>query len=118
MARHACAQAKQALAHSWQCGAACSPQAAAHASQTKAQSWQICRAKRLSLAIKVAASRQMAAQSRSSWMHSRIISRCASRKQEVAQWSQAEAHSLQALMQFAKGSVFMSPHRANAIPGG
>jgi hypothetical protein len=65
----------------------------------RAQSAQTSAANRLPLAISCEAKRHMAAQSRSSRMHSLIMATFDSLRQLVAQWSQAVAQASQALMQ-------------------
>lgn len=65
---HSCAQRWQAFAHSWQWRIGCFAHSSPHAWQTSAQSLHSCLAKSLSLDMKDAASRQMAAQSMSKAM--------------------------------------------------
>ena len=83
--RHSSAHLRHAAAHSRQWSIACFSHSSAHASQISAHKVQIWRANSLPRLMKVAAVRQMEAQSRSSAMH--LASACTSFscKHDVAQ---------------------------------
>ena len=96
---HCSAHLRQASAQSWQCSASCFSHSAAQASQISAHSRHNSCAKREPRLMNAAAPKQASAQSRSSRMHSAILSTSGSPRHASAQCSHICAHLRQASIQ-------------------
>lgn len=99
MLRHSAAQRRHSVAHRWQWSNLCFSHSVPQASQISAQMRQMSATNFDPRLMYAAAAQQIAAQSRSSRMHSAIIPLLDSLKQASQQCSHSSAHLMQASMQ-------------------